>query len=311
MLYAGSIFVLLVLQAAFVPFALGSIAPLLTWPNVGMNAVYWIAKSVIAQKHVKPASEFSLSTNAKSCDLACPPGSYPDIANLVCKTCTSSILNCAICFSSNNTLICSACYDLYYLTSNGVCKLCSNVLNNCLLCLNPTNCISCSSGFNLVYLNSQYQCVLPYTCNVSNCQICNSNNQYLCTTCEIGYYLTNNNLNCTLITCVTTQYYDPESGTCKCRAGTYVLNNICIYCNLDNCVSCNTGGCITCKPARQGTMPIVVSATPVWAPVSIAKQTKLVLNVIMAFRIQMVYVYPRRKQMVRLKLNLMMPIVQR
>lgn len=90
--------------------------------------------------------------------------------------------------------------------------------------------------------------MLPYTCNVSNCQLCSSSNPLICTQCASAYYLADSsNLTCSQIQCLDTQYYDSSTLSCTCPYGTFLINNKCVYCSIEKCVACNSGGCTDCK----------------------------------------------------------------
>lgn len=202
------------------------------------------------------ANPYVLSSSSTSCDLICSPGFYLNAANpsSPCQSCSSAKSNCLTCSLTSGIFVaCSNCQDLYYLTSNGDCVSCSSKIANCLLCLDPINCISCMNGYNLVYQNGSYGCALPYSCSVANCKQCSSNNPLYCMNCSSAYYLTNNNLNCSLIVCLDTQYYDSLTLSCVCPFGTFLINQKCSYCNIDNCVTCNSGGCISCKSSYYAT----------------------------------------------------------
>jgi proprotein convertase subtilisin/kexin type 5 len=196
-------------------------------------------------------SGYTLLDSATSCRLLCSPGFFVNSTSLACQSCSSSVSFCRTCglLASNTSLvICSRCVDLYYLNANGRCLLCSAAIANCLICLDSANCTSCSATYSLVYstVTNSYSCIVPYSCNVSNCRQCLSSNSSICLECNGGYYLASST-SCALIQCLDTQYYDTSFSTCLCPFGSYLRNKKCHYCNLPNCISCNSAGCIYCK----------------------------------------------------------------
>lgn len=228
-------------------------------------------------------------------------------------------VNCLTCFNSTNTplnnnltnnISCSACNPGFALTYDGFCLPC---LSNCRVCSGQqtTICISCGSGFYLNPVNSTYTTCLACpggcsSCTATSClscfpqfvltnttattlsciltcpypcATCLPDQNTLCQSCILGFYLYPKNNSCLLnpnaslpgsssVYCGFGSYYNTGNNSClacgdnclRCVAGTpknctscmygfYVdNNNTCQPCN-SSCLACSSQNtCLTCKP---------------------------------------------------------------
>lgn len=151
------------------------------------------------------------------------------LTNSSCSLCT--IINALSCSS---TVAASSCKSGYYL-SGGYCNSC---LLNCIGCTSAYDCTSCASGY---YLNTSI-----LTCNPCS-QGCSSCNQYtpsVCTSCNDGYQLINQNCVatvCTIANCL----YCSQDGICKrCQAYYYWNGSACL-----------SGASISCIYGATGPLP--------------------------------------------------------
>lgn len=117
----------------------------------------------------------------------------------------------------------SSCPLNTYVGQNKDCVQCDRSCSSCQF--SPTNCTQCASGY--VRDSRTGPCVLnqPIPTCTANCQVCTNN---LCSQCNIGYFLNNNN-------CVSNCPYPLSAINGQCRCATGILYN-------GNCVtSCPTG----------------------------------------------------------------------
>ncbi len=167
-----------------------------------------------------------------------------------CKTCSPKTA-CTVCKSGQYldlTSVCvSSCPDGTYVQSSSYCTVC-NVLN-CAKCSSAGQCDACNCGYTVQASTSNvYSCAascsttpryftdsslasgscvstICHSC-LTGCSACTDGST--CTTCTMGYYLSNT-------ICVST-----------CPAGTYKGSSVCSSC-LTNCVACSSGTtCTTC-----------------------------------------------------------------
>lgn len=139
------------------------------------------------------------ATNAPTTCTACFAGAYLVTAN---NTCVSCVFPCITCTSGTPTS-CTSCPSGYVLFANFTCSQLSTNTNstcgqNCGTCIQTLNsnpiCINCLAGFVL----ANGLCVLcPNACSVCTLnQNTLTNNQPVCTACNIGYYLNTQSLLC-------------------------------------------------------------------------------------------------------------------
>lgn len=162
---------------------------------------------------------------------------YTNLKTTVCTACNSTCLTCST-LDHNN---CTSCPVGSYLntTENKCYKGCPL---NCEQCSNSTVCVTCLSGYTT---NTQGQCV---PC-LSNCRMCSSNSPALCLNCGEGFYLSGstckpcgpNCLECNQYGCTTcvSGFYVTSALTC-----TPVCNYPCTTCSATNpnvCFSCLAG----------------------------------------------------------------------
>ncbi|EAY12236.1 hypothetical protein TVAG_027890 [Trichomonas vaginalis G3] len=161
---------------------------------------------------------------------------------------------CSLC---NSSIICSKCYDGYYLYNNSCYENCSSVNShlfgkdgqcfecdpNCATCVgSATECLSCNSKYYLTSENDCQRCP-------EGCEECKSSSKcIMCTTgfihkgdncyCSKGYYSSNDRC----------QECDPICETCSgsrnnctsCRFGQILKENMCINATQTVCLNCFT-----------------------------------------------------------------------
>lgn len=166
----------------------------------------------------------------------CNPGYYlpnDDMKKFECKKCSDLIENCEDCHGSKNSIVCTACKNSYFLsTEKNRCEpLCSVGSNNlCKTCNTETNkCATCNSGY---YLPSddenQSECKRCSDIN-DKCQECHGTKTSVkCLSCKSGYIPFYNNNN------------EIEECNLPCETGS---GNLCKTCDSVNnqCSSCNEG----------------------------------------------------------------------
>lgn len=136
--------------------------------------------------------------------------------------------------SCSSIVAATSCQPGYYLSS-GYCNSC---LLNCLACSSPYDCSNCAAGY---YLNASI-----LTCNPcpTGCKTCNQYTPSVCTACNNGYQLLNQN--CQQVACAIDQcIYCSTPGVCQNCASFY-------YWNGNACVS---GSSVTCENGATGPLP--------------------------------------------------------
>ncbi|KAL4477454.1 hypothetical protein ABPG74_002604 [Tetrahymena malaccensis] len=188
-----------------------------------------------------------------SCDKDCPDYYYKDKSNYVCKNCHPS---CLTCHDSSSTS-CITCPKGRYFSQNTCLSRCpegtypDDVNSQCILC-HPT-CASCEGDL----YNQCTRCKLGKYLQDKKCS----------EKCKDGYFpnkLTDSQLDLASNSC---QKCDKSCKTCigvnnnqctKCKEGTYLLNNSCVYScpdgyviSLDKaqCLICHST-CSTCHPGN-------------------------------------------------------------
>lgn len=161
-----------------------------------------------------------------------------------------NISNCLFCSSTG---VCGQCFNGYSLQSSGACtqNVCNRV-NNCTLCDYQQNiCYACNPGYiPSTFMSKSCVSVLAnYSCAVSGCTVCQSNNPNFCQTCSPFNSLTNNG-QCDPINCITNCIFCLSSNQCIiCSAGFYLTttNTCASFANststacpssITNCVGC-------------------------------------------------------------------------
>lgn len=65
---------------------------------------------------------------------------------------------------------------------------------------------------------------------MANCKACSLINTASCLGCLDGYIKSSDSSTCTIIQCLSTQYYDTSVGECVCPIGTFLSGQVCTYC---------------------------------------------------------------------------------
>lgn len=191
-------------------------------------------------------------TNCKSCK----PGRFlteTTVAGGVCKICSESFPNCAICDE-----VCEKCKEGYYL-EKGLCKKCTQDdedgegIKNCLACGQTEGCLECKSGY---YRYDSENCKAKE--DIDHCKTFTAESG--CIECDPGYYTT------TPITCQKCPWPCAECNTDEDYPGTYVCtgceedyylhvypeDSLCQKCaskeGNDHCATCEDDGkCLACE----------------------------------------------------------------
>ncbi|ELP94695.1 hypothetical protein EIN_108570 [Entamoeba invadens IP1] len=142
--------------------------------------------------------------------------------------CNTIISNCVGCRSENESIICTHCYDSYYLNKTDL------------------TCSNCNIGKRYTENNGVYSISYCGECDpVNNCVGCevNENGEEYCIKCDKGYYIEINGTKC--IDCsagkiIDNKYCDTTPNVCEDE--------------IDNCVRCNKTyyglDCLQCKGNR-------------------------------------------------------------
>ena len=132
------------------------------------------------------------------------------------KKCIVGTNFCTVCNEKSDS--CLVCEVGYYPDENGGCSY----TNNCLISLNG-HCLECKNDFLLIGQNENLKiCKYKYLDNLSNCKNINLNNG-ICTLCNDGYYLTENDKKCIKNT---DNCSEANFGVCqKCIFGYYLDKN--------------------------------------------------------------------------------------
>ncbi|KAL4496916.1 hypothetical protein ABPG73_011882 [Tetrahymena malaccensis] len=176
-------------------------------------------------------------TVQSSCDAKCPDRFYPDTANLVCKPCHSTCLqctnssnqNCTKCDTGRYLLLLTAkegscyinCPDSYY--NDGVSNTCLSCFGGCRTCSGPLSnqCAACMPGTYLLKNTCLTSCPVHYVPNEASqtcvecpkeCATCLVSDPTKCTKCQTGWYLLD--MQC-LQRCPSTYYTDYDTQTCQ------------------------------------------------------------------------------------------------
>lgn len=274
-------------------------------------AGFWLqssTKTCVARVNVSPnCSEFTpnadtcktckfgwyLSVDSTNC-IAYPDGIYgcrTYSSRTVCTVCNSEfylfqnkcipstqVLNCDV-YSANYT--CSSCKDGFFLQSEILCVV--PTATNCREVLSMTACKNCPANNGLKTTNAITNCVSNA---VSNCAISTFVDPFVCTTCNVGFFV-NANGGCTAVTaaingclvydsattcltCVNTGILNAERTSCdstkysgfmdvNCLSSKLLSAPVCSQCPLGSyftdkaCTLCPTNaisfGCLSCDPA--------------------------------------------------------------
>ena len=98
------------------------------------------------------------------------------------------------CIRCSNSITCTQCQDLYYLSGNGTCQSCGGQLTNCLACKSNSSCGVCTHGYYPNWLNPS-ECLL---CNqtIADCISCqsifypaDSSNVLACSVCQPEFFI--------------------------------------------------------------------------------------------------------------------------
>ena len=180
-----------------------------------------------------------------------------------CVACSLAIANCQFCTKNTaQQLTCSVCLTGGLL--NGTCQNCSAIsgCTSCQVISNQLRCVTCTTG--MVYYSVQNSCV---ACQINNCSSCtvNSSGFFNCSSCNVGYYLSNNV--CLLCasaiqycsSCLTNANNEVVCASCASSV-MYPSNKACVVnCTLagqPTCQTCNitaiTNGITTCSSCIAG-----------------------------------------------------------
>lgn len=199
------------------------------------------------------SSGYTLSSNGCIPQLGCL---YTDI-NGTCTTCNNlyalsnsgACLPCQVvqgCSACNvqNLTICTQCQPGFFL-SNGTCSPCPPLCISC----NATACFNYSSSVLIIGGEVVIGTCLP------PCQ-CTQGDPYLCTSCELGYYL----INGTCMPCVSSSWCSACNSSnpsqclsCPLYGGLVTINgtSVCQYCG-QYCLICNgVSNCTNCTVGYQ------------------------------------------------------------
>ena len=219
-----------------------------------------------------------------------------------CRICNSTTGTCTTCetgytavpFQKSCNPVCTEfCIDCIgpnfcylcingYRAVDGLCVIdCANsIVANCATCSTLSTCLSCNPGFNIVLAGVYCSSI----CSDANCVVCSSSVAGTCTSCKIGFGLTNgacSSIICNvdfcqtcsdIVTCSSCQpLFTLTNGTCSpdcalsipncilcstnstcqvCRRGYYLTNNTCqVLCTIANCDYCgSSSSCDACSP---------------------------------------------------------------
>lgn len=139
---------------------------------------------------------------------SCPTNNYYSASALACVPCPILFPNCLTCVAVTTTTTCTLCSSGFY-TNGTACLVCSSNCNNC----TATNCTSCkptfiSSGINCVcdasnqmFVNTSGSCA---TCSnlIVGCLSCTFNTTVICSTCAVGYFVSNSSCTTCSSTCI-------------------------------------------------------------------------------------------------------------
>lgn len=229
---------------------------------------------------------YVLNTDERICLDKCPDG-FSNINN-ICKPCQQ--LNCLICDTSLQ--VCSKCNDKTYIL-NGICydqcpigyyidnDKCSKCSDNCKECFSNTKCRECNSEYSLFQNYCSLSCPEKYVsilgikgrsceeCSL-NCLFCEESNKKICSKCQLGAYLYNNEC---VSSCPFGFFTNLSNGKCekchvddcgdcsksitvceRCKDNKYLLNNTCIEkcpesyrTNGNKCEKCIVDNCEVCS----------------------------------------------------------------
>ncbi len=188
-----------------------------------------------------------LTCNKTVC-FSCEVGFYLDttVTPNVCAKCSQFCQECT------SLAVCTSCIDGYFFdSSDNKCKACAINFPHCTLC-NITNCLSCDQGTELNTTNNN-ECT-PCTNFIANCKSCFWDNTVAtavmkCSLCSFGFGLAANSLTCPACNLLYGCIECKSASLCtKCEIGFYLKNdNTCGLCAA-NCLTCNAAlTCLACK----------------------------------------------------------------
>lgn len=174
------------------------------------------------------------------------------LSNNTCQPICDS--RCITCVSPG---VCSKCISGYILDSKSYSCIidCSVAFNGlCVNCINLLYCTTCKQGYKPALGGAI--CQVSYSCTVSQCSTCSIAS--ICTACNTGYTLTNNN-NCVKDICFIQGCATCASAkTCQTCTSLYTLSSSKTSCvpvcstNIPQCLSCNTT--TSCQACNVGYM---------------------------------------------------------
>ncbi|CAD8048107.1 unnamed protein product [Paramecium primaurelia] len=184
----------------------------------------------------------------------CVDGYYEIEGDPICKQCH---INCKTCSEYEKCLSCSnekllvnnecVCKPNFYLYKSNFIYTCKSCSKQCLTCFGQLEyeCLSCVGSITL-QSNNTCSCNIGYYLINNQCQICNSNcrtcaqNSTYCLSCQVNYLLQTNNICChysnifinNLCSCISSKYMD-SNGICQQCA------SACLTCSSTSCNECS------------------------------------------------------------------------
>lgn len=180
--------------------------------------------------------------------------------------CVNNVLiaNCINYDGSASSTTCLACNSTHYLKTNGCTIRDKSVnINNCLTTKGDADtCATCMSGYQLT--DDALAClpVIPF-CQVYVASTVTTN-FHICSTCNPGYYLFNNNLTLSCVqgsiancgTYVVGGSYATHNVCLWCNNGYYLSNGLCVaHTNITNCATFSNYRANACVQCVQGFYP--------------------------------------------------------
>ncbi|KAK2145522.1 hypothetical protein LSH36_676g00014 [Paralvinella palmiformis] len=175
-------------------------------------------------------------TTKTDCEV-CAAGYYLKDADKTCVSC--GITNCNTCHMGNDSVVvCDQCDSSYYKVSDSECAACDTSCLNC----TSTSCLACKSSTYVISGADSKKCA---ACP-GNCKTCitgDSTTITKCTTCNDGYYVSND----ACAACPGDQCKTCPDGTCNaCLDNFYLDGSSCSACSYQ-CLKCSDGTtCDTC-----------------------------------------------------------------